>query len=920
MRSIALLLVIGACLEAQTALTSATLGGKLEDGSGSAVSGAQVEAQDLSRGRKHVIKSDQEGRFQFLHLSPGDYLIVVSDPRFQTLQRSISVTVGQAFNVQFQLAVAGRQDSVEVEDKIEALEAARTQASQTITTRAIDNLPLNGRNYLDLALLAPGVSRANIGAPQQFAETSAVPGSGVSVSGQRNLNNTFIVDGLSANDDAADLAGTAFSQEVIREFQIVTAGGTAEFGRASSGAVNIVTRSGSNDWHGRGYGFLRNQRMDARHPLASSKDPLTQTQYGASAGGPIREDRDFIFANFEQGRRNAAGFVTITPTNVSAINAAMDSLGYPGPRITTGQFPTGWDTTNVFIKTDHNFTDRQQLNVRFNLYDIASDNARSVGGLSDVSRGTRLDNRDYTIAASHVVTPSARDLIENRLQFTRSRLSAPGNDLIGPAVNIAGAANFGASTTSPTGRFNDLYEWSGAASLHRGSHVWKIGGNILLNRLNILFPGSQLAPVYAFSSTALFVTGRYQTFQQAFGGPEQFQSNPNFAFFLQDEWKPTRNLTLNLGVRYDIQKLPSPIQTDRNNLSPRFGIAWAPGKRDTVVRASYGLYYDRTPLRATSNALQRDGSKYRVALLGFGQPGAPVFPQRLAAFPEGQYINITTIDPNIENSYTHQASFEIERQITTGTTISAGYQWVRALHLILSRNVNVPTLTAQEANAAGIPNLGRPDSRYGNVSRYEGSGDSYFNGLLVSARSRFSRSAELQVAYTLSKAIDNVTNNFFGSPQDNSNLRDDRSLSDNDQRHRLTIAGVLDSPWKSWLLSDWQLSPMFRYTSALPYNVLLNYDRNNDTSQNDRPVGLGRNTARGFNYVSLDVRVSRTIVLSEQVRLQVMAESFNTLNRSNMAVPNNVIGTGLGPPLPSFGRATATFDPRQLQMGLRLSF
>ena len=143
------------------------------------------------------------------------------------------------------------------------------------------------------------------------------------------------------------------------------------------------------------------------------------------------------------------------------------------------------------------------------------------------------------------------------------------------------------------------------------------------------------------------------------------------------------------------------------------------------------------------------------------------------------------------------------------------------------------------------PNLGRPDSRFGNISRYEGSGDSYYNGLLLSVRSRIARNFELHLAYTLSKSIDDMGANFFSSPQDNNNLRDDRGLSDNDQRHRLTVAGIFNA-------RGWQLSPMFRYTSALPYNVLLNYDRNGDTATNDRPEGLGRNTATGFNYASLD--------------------------------------------------------------------
>jgi hypothetical protein len=173
--------------------------------------------------------------------------------------------------------------------------------------------------------------------------------------------------------------------------------------------------------------------------------------------------------------------------------------------------------------------------------------------------------------------------------------------------------------------------------------------------------------------------------------------------------------------------------------------------------------------------------------------------------------------------------------------------------------------------------------------------------------------AELQVAYTLSKAIDNVGSSFFSSPQNSGNLRDDRGLSDNDQRHRLTVAGVLG--WRGW-----QLSPMFRYTSPLPYNVQLNFDRNGDTNLNDRPIGVGRNTGRGFDYASLDARLSRTFAVHERFQVQVIGEAFNLLNRSNKAAPNNVIGNGTGVPLASFGRETGAFDPRQAQIGLRVSF
>ncbi len=406
------------------------------------------------------------------------------------------------------------RQTVDVADTAPAIEAVRTQVSGTVRPAEIDSLPLNGRNYLDLALLVPGVSRTNTGAPQQFAETSAVPGTGISVAGQRNLNNSFTVDGLSSNDDAASLAGAFYSQEVIREFQVVTSGANAEFGRASSGVVNVATKSGTNDWHGRMYAFARNQRLDARNALAARKDPLTQVQYGATAGGPLAKGRTFVFSNFEQTQRHAAGFVTIGPANAAAINQTLDAFGYPGPRVATGEYATGYDATEYFARIDHQIASGHQFFTRYTLYDLASPNARSVGSLNDVSRGTRIDDRDQTIAANEVATLSSRATNEIRFQFTRSRLSAPGNDLIGPAVNISGVASFGASTSSPTGRDNHLYEASDTISVQRGSHLAKVGADFLLNRLTIVFPGSMVAPLYSFPTIAALREGGTRPFSR----------------------------------------------------------------------------------------------------------------------------------------------------------------------------------------------------------------------------------------------------------------------------------------------------------------------------------------------------------------------------------------------------------------------
>jgi hypothetical protein len=911
---------------AQQTITSATLSGRIEDANGATVTDAAVKATHLETNQTRTATSDAEGRYRFAYLPVGTYQLAVERAGFAPLNARITLTIGQALDIPLKLSVAGVSESAVVASDASVVETVRTQVAETIRPREIDSLPLNGRNYLDLALLVPGVSRTNTGSNQRFAETAAVPGQGISVAGQRNLNNSFVVDGLSANDDAADLAGTFYSEEVIREFQIVTSGGIAEFGRASGGVVNVVTQSGTNDLHGRFYGFLRNQRLDARNPLAPSKDPLTQGQYGATLGGPLRRNRTFFFANFEQTRRNDSNVITISPSNVATINNRLNAVGYGGARIETGVVPGGYDSTNFFARVDHRFSSTNQLSARYSLYDISALNSRNLGGLNAVSRGAGISDRDQTVAVNDIAILSPKVVNEARFQFTRSRLDAPVNDTAGPAINISGVANFGTATFSPLARDTSLTELSDSLSTQRGSHSIKGGADFLYNRINIIFPGA-LQGVYNFSSLANFLSGNYTNFQQAFGSPSQFQSNPNVGVFAQDEWRVRPSLTINAGVRYDAQFLPNPITTDTNNVAPRIGVAYSPGDHKTVVRAGFGIYFDRIPLRATSNALQRDGSKYLVAQLAPTDAGAPVFPNVLASLPSNLPTrpNITRVDPDIKNSYSEQANLQVERELPGGASVSVGYLHLRGLHLILSRNVNVPTLTAAQARTLGVANLGRPDPNWGNISRFESSGDSYYDGMIVSYNQRASRWASVRASYTLSKSLDDSGNFFFSTPQNNFNLRDEKGLSDNDQRHRLTVSGTLEAPAEKRgdgfrrALEGFQFSYIFSYASRLPFNVVTGNDRNADTNNNDRPAGLGRNTGRGFDSATLDLRLSRRFRLTERIGFETIVEGFNVLNRANFSVPNNTFGTG-ALPLASFGQPTAASDPRQVQVGLRLNF
>ena len=917
-----LVFIVSGLGAAQQSVTSGTLSGRIEDTQGAMVSGVTVTATHLETNHQLTTTSDVEGRYRFPYLRTGAYDLKFEAQGFESITRQLTVLVGQALDLRVKLNVAGVTAQVNIGSDVPIVETVRTQITETIRPREINELPLNGRNFLDLALLVPGVSPTNTGSNQRFAETSAVPGQGISIAGQRNLYNSFIVDGVSANDDAADLTGTYYSEEVIDQFQVVTSGGIAEFGRASGGVVNILTKSGTNDWHGGFYGFFRNQRFDARNPIAPTKDLLTQAQYGGSIGGPIRHDRTFFFTNFEQTRRNYSAVITIDPALVNPINNRLRAINYGGPLISSGVVPASFDTTNFFARVDHNLNSRNQLSARYSLYHINAVNSRNVGGLNAVSRGTGLTDTDQTVQVSNVTTFNAHTLNEARFQYTNSRLDSPVNDTVGPAINITGIANLGIATFSPQGRDINLFEAVNNISTQRGAHTLKVGGNFLYNRVNIFFPGA-LEGVYQFNSMSTFLSGNYQTFQQAFGVPGQLQSNPNVGVFAQDEWRVRPDLTINAGLRYDLQFLPDPIQTDTDNLSPRVGIVYAPGNRKTVIRASFGLYYDRIPLRATSNALQRDGSKYIVVQLSPTQPGAPVFPNILSLQPATLPTkpNITRIDPNIESSYSQQANFQVERELPGNAVVSVGYLHVRALHLILSRNANVPTVPV----SAGIPNLGRPDSNWGNISRFESSGKSNYDGMVVSYNQRPTHWASLRLSYTLSKTIDDAGNFFFSSVQNSFNINDDRGLSDNDQRHRLVVSGSLEVPRHAKatgfqrFLCGFQMGYIFTYASRLPFNVLLGSDRNFDTNFNDRPVGVGRNTGRGFDFASLDLRLSRRIRLTERVDLQLLAEGFNVLNRANLGVPNNTFGSGVQP-LPRFGQPTAAFDPRQFQFGMKVSF
>jgi hypothetical protein len=753
------------------------------------------------------------------------------------------------------------------------------------------------------------------------------------VGSQRNLSNNFIVDGLSANDDAAGLSGMTYTVDAVDQFQVVTSGGQAELGRALGGYINVVTKSGTNTMRGDLYGYFRDDSLNARNALTGTRLPMSQQQYGASLGGPILKDRTFFFGNVERRALDQSGVTAITQANATAVNARLAAVGYAGRSIETGVFANPVHSANVLGKVDHQVSGRDQLSVRYSMYDVSSQNSRGAGGLSAPSASSGLDNQDRSIAVANTWTMSERTVNETRAQFAHGSLDALPSDPVGPAVTISGVATFGTLSSSPQQRRNLLFQIVDNVSHQRGAHALRAGVDLLVNRTSIGFPRAYRG-AYTFSSLANFLAGTYNNagYTQTFGVSDIRQTSPNVGLYAQDEWKLHPSLTLNLGLRYDLQKLET-IAIDTNNVSPRLGFAWSPAaSRRTIVRGGAGLFFDRVPLRALANALLSARNSTDLASLqqisislSPTQSGAPVFPNILAAPVASITLpNLTTMDRHLQNAYSRQASVEVEHELANGATAAVGYQYVRGAGLLMSINQNVPGCIA-----TGTNNGCRPVAEYGNNSQYSAAGSSSYHGLHLSFVQRPATWGSYRVSYTLSKSMNDVGEFFFSSPIDPFDVSKDWGRSDDDQRHRLVINGSLETSQKPahtvWeaLTRGFRLSGVLQASSAPPFNITSGGTTVQGTT--GRPLVNGafipRNAGEGSPFLTVNLRLSRSFPIA-RTRVEAAVEALNVTNRRNDLTRNGNFGSGAYPdnPLPSFGQVTAVGDPRTLQLALRVRF
>jgi Carboxypeptidase regulatory-like domain/TonB dependent receptor len=486
--------------------------------------------------------------------------------------------------------------------------------------------------------------------------------------------------------------------------------------------------------------------------------------------------------------------------------------------------------------------------------------------------------------------------------------------------------------------------------------------------------------------------GLPQFYQQGFDNPIDANTRPFTAFYAQDSWTIRPNFTLNFGLRYELDSQYGNLSTDTNNFAPRFSLAWDPFKdHKTVVRAGFGIFYAPVYYNIPNvvRTLGIENGFRQIAQVFVPLTGVPGSPPSLTSalifqtlFAQGRVqcttpapgnaacitpadltqfgINVTHTgatpplsvifsgQPDYSNPYSEQGEFGVERQLTNGLSIAASYIYVHTLKLPVAIDINLKPAPFVPAGPAGIPirqwstAAGFPCAGAGIVNcfvnplllqadQYSSAAAAIYNAGIFEIKGRLNNYVTLFANYTLSRAEDEVTdfNSDYG-PNDQTNLSAERALSTFDQRHKVVIAAVLDSPWKNRVLKDFQVSPIFRYNSPHPFNLLAGTNINNDRhSTTDRPPGAGRNTGIGPNYIDFDMRLSRLIRMSERANLQLILEGFNIFNRTNFASVNNVVGV-IAPPFDLHGNSalspsqplgfTSAFPKRQLQFGIRLSF
>jgi hypothetical protein len=966
--------VVATVVFAQQAAT-ATLSGRVTDPNGAVIAGAKVTAAQKANGAKRGAITNAEGLYALTNLAAGEYEIIVEAQGFKTKvsSREITLQVGQAQTLDAQLEVG--VVSERIVDLVAEMPVVNTSSSVVdgrIETKQIERLPLNGRNYLELALLVPGATPAPNFDP---TKTGSVI---ISSAGQLGRGGNITIDGTDNNDDA--VGGPLVN---------------IDLGRSGSSVINVITKTGSNDLHGSFSFFERDRRLQglpATLDRGNQKPPFDRQQYAATLGGPIKKDRAWFFGAFEY--RNQDGAVLVGERDVAA------------RQIRRGFAPTPLNDLLGLARGDLKPSDRDSVNFRYAIERLEDVGATKLDrAIGSASQRQKLDNDHQAFLANWVRVFSPT--VVNDFSFSVNNFSNTTDPLTtGPQLTFPSIQD-GVSFRVPQATKVNRLQFSDALSLVHGEHTFKFGGDV--QRVDSLFDlgvfqQGRIEFVQDFAQADFNGDGRVDDndllFAVTLRSSKPSQSllladtdNNHFAFFAQDDWRVLRNLTLNLGLRYELDTSVNnndwyanrnPVvqsfyrgerKRDTNNFAPRVGFNWATIDGKTSVHGGYGIYYDRITLEIASLERGLDGRALAIEVragnalsdptgapifidpaTGRFRPFAPTLGNPFTGFilPGAGASGINIIDNNLQNPMVQQFNFGVQRELARNLVARADYLHNLGTHFIIGRTVG----------AVNNPVVGGPDR----VVNLESSVKTKYDGLLLTLEKRFSNRYQFRASYTLSKAFNYANDDqipFSNGPVSPNNLQLEYGPTPNDRRHYFTFSGAAELPY------GFQLAPILTLASGVPTDILLPdassripvLQRNAGGrlfktgaelngflrglnavgGVNGQPLPLVRDDARfNDNFSSLDLRLSKVFRLGEKSRLEPIVEVFNLFNVTNILGVSNVNYSGFsnvltrdsnnsadpgylrsssfGNPVTTAGGVFGSGGPRAFQIAAKFSF
>jgi hypothetical protein len=804
--------------------TTATLTGRILDPDGGALPGATLSARQTETGFVRTTTSDTQGRYSVPALPPGTYEIRAELSGFRPLVRSgVTLTIAQTVVVDLTMSVGGVTEAVTVVAQAPVVNTRGGELSYLVDERAIEELPLNGRNYTDLALLQPSV----LPYPHRDGGSVVAHGLGMSVNGQDPRSNVYLLDGTLLNDmtngPAGSAAGTTLGMETVQEFRVETNAYSAEFGRMSGGQINVLTKAGTNDLHGSGYEFHRNDALDAKNYFdVSGKPPFTRNQFGGAVGGPLRRDRMFFFAGYEALREDLGRTISSTVPDENARRGVLPDPNNPGsflnvdvhpavaPFLAEYPLPNGrnlGDGTAI-----HNFQFDQQLDQHF----LQGRVDYNLGAGNQVFARYTLDDADQYLPTDYPQFPryfrsrnqfltgeyrqvlTSNTLATYRVGYSRTRIGqdveaattnplppfVPNREFVGN-IDVAGLNRFGTQSSGRLRLQQQVLGLQSDVSANRGRHLLKFGGVAERYVQDMVNPTFSLG-TYSFANVLAFLENRPTSF---IGLTPEAQFDRQWDFWIiggyaQDEFQLGNRVTVNGGLRYEVMTMPRDAGgrdsalinlTDRtptlgqlydgpdtNNISPRVGAAWnVTGDGLTSVRGGYGIYFNTNSSQNLIVTVTNPPATPRVVFPN------PTFPN--PPFNRTSGLSIRPVQWDLETPRVHVWNVSLQREVFANTAVTIGYAGSRGKHLLRSNDVNTGTPVIGADGQPFFPPLPQPrmNTAWTTIELKSSDGDSWYRALLFEARRRWSNGFMFQSAYTWSKSEDTTQASTFFSDATN---------------------------------------------------------------------------------------------------------------------------------------------------------